>query len=296
MSPAKPTYHLPPNFSTPPPPAGPFHLGTVIKDFDRKEQMRPLNHGKDKDGKDKRISIPEGGVYQDHTGGFEATRSKLKSGELGIWAEFVGIEGIGSEASLSAKRSATDMYKFSSVDTEFFYPSPGYISQCMALADVREYMKLWKYKKPVYLITGLKVAKGASVRLEGDNEFKGKMGLSLNNPLGSAIQAGPRAERTVEDNHTLAFTESSDVVIGIQCLKIYYKTGWFGGEKHLEEEVYTHGAMFLSNEAREKQEVQFEEFVVVGPEDYNNSKLAARNQSTEEGKEAEIWMLPVESE
>jgi len=258
--------------------------------------MRPLNHGKDKDGKDKRISIPVWEIYPDHKGGFEATRSELKSGELGFWAKFVGIEGIGGEASLSVKRSETDTYKFSSVDTEFFYPSPSYISQCMALADVEEYMKLWKYKKPVYLVTGLKIAKGASVRLESDNEAKGKTELGLNNPVGSATQAGLRAERNVENKPVSAFTESSDIVVGIQCLKVYYKIGWFGGEKRLEEEVYTDGATFLGDEAKKKPEVQFEELVVVGPEDYNNSKLVARNQATEEGKEDEIWMLPVESE
>ena len=100
---AKPTYHLPPNFSTPPPPRGPFHLGTVLRDFDVKEQMRPLNQGEAQ-----RIPIPE--TYSDHKKGFTATRKKMKSGEVGIWAKFVGLYGVGGEVSTSAERSDSDQY------------------------------------------------------------------------------------------------------------------------------------------------------------------------------------------
>ncbi|RFU77425.1 major facilitator superfamily mfs-1 [Trichoderma arundinaceum] len=77
----KPTYHLPPNFSTPPAPAGPFHLGTVIRNFNRREQMRPLNQSAES-----RIPIINDQKYHDQKGGFEANRLKLKSGTLGIWA------------------------------------------------------------------------------------------------------------------------------------------------------------------------------------------------------------------
>lgn len=65
--------------------------------------MRPLNQGESQ-----RIAIPE--KYSDHKGGFTATREKLKSGELGLWAKFMGLEGIGGEASVSAERSDSDKY------------------------------------------------------------------------------------------------------------------------------------------------------------------------------------------
>lgn len=100
---AKATYHLPPNYSTPPPPKGPFHLGTVLRDFDKKEQMRPLNHGEGQ-----RVIILE--KYTDQKGGFTATRKKLKSGELGLWAKFMALEGVGGEACMSAERSDSDRY------------------------------------------------------------------------------------------------------------------------------------------------------------------------------------------
>ncbi|KAL7894262.1 hypothetical protein HDV63DRAFT_383892 [Trichoderma sp. SZMC 28014] len=241
----KPTYHLPPNFSTPPPPKGPFHLGTVIKDFDRREQMRPLNHGKDKDGNAKRIAIDNDDIYLDHKGGFVATRYRLKSGELGLWAKCVGVDGLGGEASISGKRSENDTYKFDSVDTEYFCPTPSYISQCMELSDVKEYTEVTKYKKAVYLVTGLKVAKGATVRLESGNEIKGKLEVGLNNPSLAPVQLGPRVGGSVEGNLVDDFKESSDIVVGIQCLKIYYHSSIFSAGKQLKAIVYTDDATFI---------------------------------------------------
>jgi hypothetical protein len=265
----------------------------MIKDFDRKEQMRPLNSGKDKEGKHKRIDINKDDIYLDHKGGFEATRSRLKSGEFGFWAKLIGVDGIGGEASISASRSETDTYKFNSVDTEFFYPSPNYISQCMGLSDVEDYIKGWEYKKPVYLVTGIKVAKGVSVRVEGAAKMEGKLELGLNC---CEIQAGPRAEAKVENKPVSVFTASSDIVVGIQCLKIYYKTSWFGGGKQRREEVYTHSATFLDNDNRELQKEQPHNFIVAGLEDYKNPFFVAHQQPTEEGEEDEIWILPLDSE
>jgi hypothetical protein len=283
MSKMKPTYHLPPNFSTPPPPTGPFHLGTVVRNFERREQMRPLNQSAES-----RLPIPK--VFPDHKGGFEATRAQLKSGKLGLWAEFIGIDGIGAEASISAERSDNDMYKFASVDTEYFFPPPTYISQCMELSNVQDYLRGDNYKKPVYLITGLKVAKGASVRLEKVTKVVAKAKVGLHNPGGTNIQAGPRVEGTIENSPVFAFTESSDIVVGIQCFKLYYNTSWLGGEKKLKEEFYTNGATFVDDESNKKQQ-RPDNYIYVSPEDYNLPGYVCRSERYDEEKE-ETWIIP----
>lgn len=254
--------------------------------------MRPLNHGKDKDGNAKRIVIDKDEIYTDHKGGFVATRWRLKSGELGLWAKCLGVNGLGGEARISGKRSENDTYKFDSVDTEYFYPSPSYISQCMGLSDVKEYTEVTKYKKAVYLVTGLKVAKGAAVRLEADSEINGKLEVALNNPGSAPVQLGPRAEGSVEDKPVDDFKESSDIVVGLQCLKIYYKSSLFSAGKQMKDVVYTDGATFLGDEQIKKQEVLFEDLVFAVPEDYDSSKVSAHSQVMGEGKEDEIWILP----
>ncbi|KAL7953372.1 hypothetical protein V8C34DRAFT_318237 [Trichoderma compactum] len=231
MGSLKPTYHLPPSFSTPPPPKGPFHLGTVIKDFDRREQTRPQG------------------------------------------SKCVGVDVSGPRG----KRSENDTSKFESVDTEYFYPSPSYISQCMELSDVKEYMEVTKYKKAVYLVTGLKVAKGAAVRLEADTESKRKLEVGLNNPGFASTQLGPRTEGKVEEKPVDDFKESNDIVVGIRCLG-------------MKDVVYTDGAIFLGDEVK-KQEVPFEDLAFAAPEDYDNTKFSAHSQVTGEGTDGEIWII-----
>lgn len=105
---AKPTYHLPPNFSIPPPSNGPFHLGTVLQDFEKKEQMQPLNQEDSQ-----RIPIPK--KHEDVKRGFTATRKRMKSGEFGSWAKCMGLDGIGGKAGIAAKRQDSDRYTLFSV-------------------------------------------------------------------------------------------------------------------------------------------------------------------------------------
>ena len=61
----------------------------------------------------------------------------------------------------------------------------------MELSDVRNYPKGHNYKKPVYLIAGLKLAKGASVRLEKVTKVTKllvKAEVSLNNENMRTVQ------------------------------------------------------------------------------------------------------------
>ncbi|KAF2106154.1 hypothetical protein BDV96DRAFT_591532 [Lophiotrema nucula] len=276
MGDAKPTYHLPPNFSTAPPPKGPFHLGTVLKNFEQKEQMVPLNQGTDK-----RIKI-DTEIYSDHKGTFTATRIQLKSGELGLWAKVMGIQGIGAEANISAARNATDTYSFDDLDTEYFHPTSNYISSCIALPDVDGYFRGGRYKKPVYLITGLKVAKGVTVKVERSHNIEGKISAGINTPDGS-VQVGPKAGAKVENTPGYAFTESSDIVVGIQCLKLYHHKTRLFGRSVLESDYVTTGATFHGDDDK-KPEKKLYNFIAVNPEDYNIAGL----ESYVEGDE--IWM------
>lgn len=284
MAEMKPTYHLPPNFSTPPPPAGPFHLGTVVRNFERREQMRPLNQSAED-----RVPIPEGQIHLDYKGGFEATRARLKNGELGIWAQFIGLNGIGAEASISAKKDENDTYKFAGIDTEYFFPSPTYISQCMELPDVQDYLKGGNYKKPVFLITGLKVAKGTSVHLEEGTKFSAMAEIGLNNPGGTNTKAGPRIKRILDNSRSISFTESSDIVVGIQCLKVHYKTGLFSSGKKLSDELYTSGATFVDSRHKEEQR---DNYVVAIPGNYNLPGHITQGQIEIEGGQEETWIVP----
>ncbi|KAK8115685.1 hypothetical protein PG984_012187 [Apiospora sp. TS-2023a] len=167
MRQAKPTYHLPPNFSTPPPPHGPFHLGTILCDLDKHEQMRPLHPA---DGR--AVTIPADQIYTDIKAGFEASRSRLTSGGMGLWARFLGLEafaGVGARAELicDAEREAADRFTAERLETTFFYPSP---------------------EQPLFLVTGLKVARGLTLSSERGKKLTATAELSVQTPDESAAE------------------------------------------------------------------------------------------------------------
>ncbi|KAK8005652.1 hypothetical protein PG990_011689 [Apiospora arundinis] len=235
--------------------------------------MRPLNQGE-------RVDISES--YSDHKGGFTATRDKLKSGELGIWAKVMGLEGVGGEASVSAERRDTDI-----VDTEFFYPSPKYISDCLNLGDVHDYLKGARYKKPVYLVTGIKTGKGGKVRMERTANVSGKIEEGVDG------QVGVKVEGRMENGPSYVFTESSDIVVGIQCLKIWHeKSPWLFGKgiRKVKSEYVTSGAAFYGDDNGGASEEKLTGFVVGDAVGDGNDDSRRGLVSYTDG--SEIWMVP----
>ncbi|KAM0521320.1 hypothetical protein ACHAPE_002800 [Trichoderma viride] len=278
---AKPTYHLPPNFSTPPPPDGPFHLGTVLRDFEKKEQMRPLNQQESQ-----RILITK--RHEDVKGGFTATRKRMKSGEFGLWAKCMGLSGVGGEAGIAAERHDSDRYSFKSFETQFFYPTPKYISDCLKLPDVDDYLQGSFHEKAIYLVTGLKIGKGVTVGVDKNTSTKGKFEAGVSNPGGANVDVGLRLGGNLENGAVFNFTESSDIVIGIQCVKVYHeKSGFLGlfGQREIKSEYVTPGATFFGQDSSNSPE-EAVKFIVVKPEDYEMPDLVCYSEGDE------IWMVP----
>jgi len=249
MAPFKPTFHLPPHLSIAPPPKGPFHLGTVVRDFEQIEKARPLNFDDD------RVPIPDRELQQDTKKGFKATRHDLKKGGFGIWAKFMGVEGIGAEASFAAERSEDDVYTCDELETVFFYPRPSYIAKSLKLGDVADYLVGCNYKKPVYLITGLKIAKGVAVNIKKAKKLNVDGKLGVHNPGGLPLSLGPSGNFSTEHDDSFSFSESSDIVIGIQCLMITHKKGIFGGVGKPVDELYSKGATLVDLEDEENEEM-----------------------------------------
>jgi hypothetical protein len=137
----------------------------------------------------------------------------------------------------------------------------------------------------------LKVAKGVSVRLEEGTKVAAKATVGLNQPGGMNIQAGPRVEGTRESSTVHGFTESSDIVVGIQCLKLYYKTGWSHGKRTVVDELYMSGATFVEDDGHNEQ-LQTNNYVFASSEDYNLPGHTRRTGAGTEEEEEETWIVP----
>lgn len=153
---------------------------------------------------------------------------------------------------------------------------------------MEDYLQGSRYKKAVYLVTGLKIGKGVAVGMDKKTNMKGNLEGGVSNPGGASVEASIKLGGNLENDSVFTFTESSDIVIGIQCVKIYHeKSGFLGlfGEKEIKNEYVTTGATFYGENSINSPE-KGAKFVVVRPEDYGMPDLACYSEG------GEIWIVP----
>jgi hypothetical protein len=212
-----PKYYIAPNFSIPPVEAGGIlELGSIIAGVASADE--PLNE-------DCHVRIPLAKLFCSHQRGFTVTKSRMTSGEYGVWAKLVGVDGVGGELSWAPERSAEDVYHFRSIDTIYFNPSEEYMEESMDQDDVKDYVMGSGYD-PVYIVTGLKTARGPSVRMSKSRKLKGTVELGLQEPGGLPIELGPKFNTSKEARQEMGFEDSTDFIIGIRVKKLMYKKHW----------------------------------------------------------------------
>jgi hypothetical protein len=254
----KPTFHLAPRFTISPPPDGPLHLGTIIDNLTDVEPLNETCH----------LPLP-GKEYKHTTTGFVATRSQLATGKYGIWAKFVGIEGIGGELSVSTERSAEDTYHFEQLDEISFTATKEYMTQSMNERAVKQFVEGGGWE-PVYMITGLKIARGPAVSRKKGGKVATKVDLGLSQPGGiQGLEVGPNVEYANESSESVGFEKSDDFIYGIRVKRLYFKRALLSGKPGgLVGEHFHRGATLVDNDpvvvAKSLEEVEDDE---VGNED-----------------------------
>ncbi len=212
-----PKYHIAPNFSIPPAEGGGIlELGSIIANIADADE--PVNA-------DCHVRIPISKLFCSHQTGFSATRSSMMSGEYGIWAKSVGVEGVGGELSWAPQQSAEDVYRFRGIDTIYFNPSQEYVEESMSKDDVKDHMVGSGYR-PVYMVTGLKTARGPSVRMSQSKMRTNTVKLGLWAPGGLPIELGPKFSTSKEKKQEMGFEDATDFIIGIRVKKLMYKKHW----------------------------------------------------------------------
>jgi hypothetical protein len=203
-----------PNFDIPPPPEGPVGLGHIIDD---PSELVPLNRVDRQD-------IPEDEVYLSHKSGFKATRGRLQNGEFGVWAKVLGLTGFGGKARWKYEMSSDDIYTFQSLDTTFFNPKQKYVEKSMQVPAIKRFMEAARYKTPVYMITGLKVASGASLESSKTKNHGSMLTLEAHGtPIAIPAAMGSKAGVAKSKTESMSFASSSDFVIAFRLRKILYK-------------------------------------------------------------------------
>lgn len=258
---AVPTYHRAPHFSIPPPPQGPLQLGVVVGSLD---QLIPLN-------RPDQLPVAVNDIFCSSVTGFRQTTSSIKSRKWALLATLLGLLAPGTGA-VAAQTEREETLSIETIDTSYFTPTDGFIEEVMRLSAARAFLEATRYKKPIYLITGLKVARGASANIINIRTRRGNVGLGgqLGSPSHACLQGQTRAFGQT------SFESSTDFVLGFRVTKI--KVTRSGGSS---SQPHTRGATFYGAEGEDKTETLAAEVC----HDYANSDAEGGGGLIEIGEE-----------
>lgn len=193
--------------------------------------------------------IPASSIQTGTKTDWHTTSTELLSGKFGIWAQCLQIVGLGGDLSFNALKSSLEDHKFEFLETKYILPDDELIAQGLKDRFVQGYLEVGEWRKPVYLITGIKTARGASVKSSAPREIggSGKAGVDLT-AVGAPVTLGPEAGIEKRRERSVAYAGSTDYIFAYQLKRIRARKG---GD--FEEKDYLKGALFRMDDDIEKE-------------------------------------------
>ncbi|KAF2245817.1 hypothetical protein BU26DRAFT_488470 [Trematosphaeria pertusa] len=231
MANQKALYYFAPTWDYPP--TGPIKLGAVLATIDTPERPLAL------------LSPSETDVFSSTKSTVQYSKEKLRSGGFSILTTFLSFLGFGADAGLSRENSS---FSFDRIETSQFIPTDAYVRKCAEAGPVRRYLEKARYRKPVYIITGVKVVSGAQARTATSQVRGGAIGLEVDGTVWSGgmvpVSGGPQIELAEASDKETSWEWSGDFVFAFRVSRVrVQKTGTVQSEK-----PYAKGAMLDNGE------------------------------------------------
>jgi hypothetical protein len=247
----------------------------------------PLNEGDDR--------VPIITKYSDVKEGIMANVSKSLSGEVGILARFLD-RSVGGDASLKGQKSDDDVYHIEKLETINFFPKPKYLSDCVELSDVKDYLEGSNYTLPVYLITGLKIAWGTTIEMTRGREIGANASIDATVP-GGVVDVNVQANVAIDRKSALStkHTEPADFVLGIQMMKLYHRNKFLSRKGTiLKSTLETQRAILVDDDDVEDSEDEADKFSIIDLDDGDMQGTKHEIGTGVDGKDV-VWIIPSDS-
>ncbi|KAH0172861.1 hypothetical protein KCU67_g1546, partial [Aureobasidium melanogenum] len=168
-------------------------------------------------------------------------------GKFSILTKFLSILGFGADVGVESGNRLEETFSFDTVKTTQFTPTRPYLQRCLEAERVREFIKRSIYRKPVYVITGLKVVTGAKADTLKTHTVKGDLSVEVDATIwsGLPVSGGPGVEGEVGSKAVNKWSASDDFVFAFRVVKVV--AGKTPGQV-VNEEDYRKGAMLESKE------------------------------------------------
>ncbi|KAH7198905.1 uncharacterized protein B0J16DRAFT_331335 [Fusarium flagelliforme] len=158
------------------------------------------------------------------------------------------------EGTYTCSTSDQETFFFKTLETTHFIPTTEYLQKCVEAETLQRYLEITSYRKPVYIITGVKVVTGAEVNTSKSGTIGGDITVEVDGTVwtgGSVpIGGGSGIEGKTAKSQGTKWEGSGDFVFAFRVSKVVVKKS---GE--VNEEEYRKGAIL--NSGREVKQADF---------------------------------------
>ncbi|KAK1842864.1 hypothetical protein CCHR01_14507 [Colletotrichum chrysophilum] len=175
---------------------------------------------------------------------------------------------------------------FDSLQTVQFVPTLDYLEKCICMEPVKRYLMKSRNRKPVYVITGLKIAVGAEISSNHTRAIERSFGVEVDATAwgGVPVGVGPEFGIKTETKQKVEWEGTNDFVFAYRLRKVAVKKT----DKVKENSDYVKGAM-MEDMAERPQERQA--IIVPGEEDGVDTDLS-EDRWFMDFEEELIWIIP----
>jgi len=214
------------------PPDGPIALGSIIESPLFADQ--PLNR--------EPVPIDPKDVIKQEKTDYTFKRENTISGRVGAFVSFLlQILGIGQEASVGGSWGENEELVAKVLETRSFVPSLEYLQQSCKDAAVQRFIlksKTWNGSSKLYIVTGIKIAYGASFAVDRIREGDVKLHIGIDGTnAGIPISVGPDVEGQVKFSQKESAASTEPFVFAFRMRQIIV-----AADGQIEDRPFTKGA------------------------------------------------------
>lgn len=169
------------------------------------------------------LTVP-GDVLQDKTEDSDPSRSSshdLKT-MFKLWADLNPLP-VGADTDIGLERSNTLSWHFDSLKSTQITPTFQYVQASMEHGDVPAHLKTWRWRKRVFMVTGVTIAEGA--RMERSDKQSARANASAKADLSGAglATAGGSGGLESKDSSMEKLEKTTDFILAYSLNEIFYR-------------------------------------------------------------------------
>lgn len=224
-----------------PPPTGPLSLGSIIRSTSSPQY--PLNRAKT-------VAVADAFPPVVETD-WKKTVSTEKGVGLGVYAQFLQLASgglpVGPEVNVAHSNKTKSIFAFDTVTTLAFEPTQEYVQEAVKAPTIQTWLREPKQKfapsVSLYLVTGMKLVKGARIKYSTSQSTKVSGNIGIDVPA-LATTFGPKGRWNSTNDDETEINRESEFVFAFRVKRLK-----FGRKLAVEE--YNKGAFLAIGDEKD---------------------------------------------